>query len=298
MFIYFAVNGNVNSSPSSDHEKSHKTLSLESMYQRLVYFAAISDNHFDEAKDMLASVKICFPEKKIILYDLGLNQARRRQLTQQGNIELRPFPFKEYSNVPYLKNLFNYGWKPIITHKVSFESDVLMYGDASLRLISCNITPVLEHLRKFPFFAGHPIYHKAIEFTHDGMIKYLEFPRTRKDMADTPSLATGIWLLLVNSETRKKIMEPWFDCALHKECMAPAGSQLGPCHFTDKHDGHYVGCHRYDQSALNLILAREYGLDYYLQGTNLNISNGTFFIKRKNNKTPPLTFLQAGASQT
>ena len=250
------------------------------MYQHLIILTAISDNHFSESKGMFSTVRNCFPEKKIIVYDLGLNETNKRHLTQQDNTELRPFPFEEYSNITYLKDLKCYGWKPIIAYKVSLEYDVILYGDSSLRMKSCNIAPALEHLLKFPIFSGHPVHYRAIEFTHDGMIEYLKFPNTRKEMADVKTYSGGLWLLLVNSESRKKIIEPWFDCALHKQCMAPAGSQRKPCHFTDIHDGHYVGCHRYDQSALNLILAREYGLHYFSRGADHTISDKLFMIKR------------------
>ena len=58
---------------------------------------------------------------------------------------------------------------------------------------------------------------------------------------------------------KEKFIEPWLDCALHVECIAPKGSKGWPCGHIINHDGHYIGCHRYDQSALNLILAREFG---------------------------------------
>ena len=265
---------------SSGNGDSKKTLSVKDMYQHLIIVTALSDNHVSESQDMFSTVRNCFPEKKILVYDLGLNQANRRKLTQKGNIEIRPFPFKEYSNVTYLKDLYCYGWKPIIAYKVSLEYDVILYGDSSLRMKSCNITPALEHLLKFPILSGHPVSHKAIEFTHDGMIKYLKFPKTRTEMADIGTYSGGLWLLLVNSESQKKIIEPWLDCALHKECMAPAGSKRGPCGFNQTHDGRYIGCHRYDQSALNLILAREYGLDYFSRGADGTISSKLFMIKR------------------
>ena len=266
---------------NADNDNS-RTLSVEDMYLRLTIFTAISSNHFIEAQDMLSSFSKCFPEKKIILFDLGLTEAQRTNLSQRSYLDFRPFPFEEYKNVPYLKNLFMYGWKPLITQKISLESDVIMYSDASVRMISCNIRPALEHLLKFPIFPGNPAQHyKAIEFTHDGMMKYLEFPKTRKSIADVPTFQTGVWLILVNGDSRKKIIEPWVDCALHKECMAPEGSQRKPCNMTKKHDGHYIGCHRYDQSAINLILAREYGPNFFSRGSVPSISKKLFIIQRR-----------------
>ena len=211
---------------------------LEDMYKHLVYVTALSDNHFQEANYMFASVTNRFPNKEIIVYDLGLSVAHRDELVQQYHIQLRNFPFEEYSNLTYLKNLFLYGWKP--------EYDIIMYGDASVRMVSCNITPALEHLLQFPFFSGAPIIYRTIKFTHDGMIHYLKFPKSRTDMANIETFQGGCWLLLVNDESRKKIIDPWMDCAMHKECMTPTGSKRVPCNFAKTQNGDYIGCHRYD----------------------------------------------------
>ena len=49
-------------------------------------------------------------------------------------------------------------------------------------------------------------------------------------------------------------MRHWVDCAKKMECIAPEGSRLAPCNWSEPI---FAGCHRYDQSALNLILFRE-----------------------------------------
>ena len=54
-------------------------------------------------------------------------------------------------------------------------------------------------------------------------------------------------------------MIPWVDCAEHVECISPKGAKRGPCNWKLKPDYLYVGCHRYDQSALNVLLMREFG---------------------------------------
>ena len=257
-----------------------KLPSIADLHRQLVCVTAISDNHFREAQEFFTTVQHCLPDKKIIVYDLGLNLNNRRQVSNYTNVELHAFPFDDYSHLPYVRVLKNYAWKPIVFKLVSQEYDVIMYGDASLRMRTCDINPALEHLLKFPLLNAHPIGYRAIEFTHDSMMTYLNYPKTRKEMAGVQTLEASGWLLWANDLMKEKLIEPWFDCALHKECIAPEGAVLWPCKFTSQHDGHFVGCHRYDQSAILLILAREFGLHFESKASDKSISDTLWTIKK------------------
>ena len=248
------------------------------LYEHLVCVTAISDNHFRESHGLFKSVHRCLPDKKIIVYDLGLNFMQREQVRKLQNVELRSFPFDDY--LPYMKDLYTYAWKPVVVKLVSEEYNVIMYGDSSLRMISCDLTSAFKHLLKFPLLNAHSLPYRAIEFTHDGMIEYLHYPKARIDMAAIQTLEAGGWLMWANSFLKKKVIDPWFDCAIHQECIAPDGAKLWPCRFTAKHDGHYVGCHRYDQSAMLLILAREFGLDFESKVSNTAISSRLWAIRK------------------
>ena len=259
--------------------------SVEDLYQRLVHVVAISDNHFREAQGMLSSVECCLPENKIIVYDLGLSQENRNKLSRHYNLELRQFPFSNYSHLPHVKNLLTYAWKPIIIKEVSLEYDVIMYGDSSLRMISCDIEKALKHLLHFPLLSAVPLRYRAVQFTHDGMIEYLRYPKSRRALAGLESLAGGAFLLWATPTMKEKLIEPWLDCALHQECIAPHGAIRRPCFpLTIFLDGHYIGCHRYDQSALNLILAREFGPNVLPRAMDRSLSNSLWIISRKKDR--------------
>ena len=83
---------------------------------------------------------------------------------------------------------------------------------------------------------------------------------------------------------REKLLEPWLDCALHQECIAPEGSRAKPCLFTNEYDGHYIGCHRYDQSALNILMNREFGADVFEKATNTAITDPVWTVQRGSKK--------------
>ena len=270
-------------SHSSSMNVSRAIKSVADLYARLVIATAFSGNHFEEGKGMIGSVQRCLPDKKIVVYDLGLNWSQRRELNSYCNVELRLFPFDNYE--PFMKDLGYFSWKVVIAKILSQEYNVIMYGDSSLRMISCDINKAVAHLFKFPFLDSRPLRYHTIEFTHDGMIQYLGYPPSRKFMAKVKTVQAGCWLMWANSIMQEKLIEPWLDCALHVECIGPKGARHHPCNLTDmNHDGRYVGCHRYDQSALNLILTREFGLDAVSKACNVRISYTLWTVQRSPTK--------------
>ena len=257
--------------------------SIEAMYRRLVALNAFSSNHYREALDMIGSVQKYLPHTKIIVYDIGLTAEERESVSTLCNVELRSFNFNKYP--PHVKrNIRNFAWKPLILQElVDEEYDVILYGDASLRVTAHNIGTALQCLLDFPFLDVMQMNISIISTTHDQMIKYFEFPPSRQYMAHWGTIQGGGWFLLVNDLTREKLIAPWVDCALHKECIAYESKKRKLCDFTlNVHDnGTYVGCHRYDQSALNIILAKHFGLDVWDKVVRENITSQLVtFVRR------------------
>jgi hypothetical protein len=232
------------------------------MLCKLVVVTALSSNHFRESQDFFGSVLSKLPNSKVIVYDLGLTWTQVNIIQSYCNVlEVRKFDFARYP--PHTKNLFTYAWKPFIIKEVSEEYELLFYCDASCR-IKNTFTTYITRLIKFPLLPATWLHHSVVRTTHDGMLKYLTPHLTRAWMVEV--LPNGIqatgFLLLVNQILKERILTPWVDCAEHVDCIAPQGAKLWPCNFNRLPNTSYVGCHRFDQSALNLILIRELGLSF------------------------------------
>ena len=211
---------------------------------------------------MFASVQANLPHTRIIVYDIGLSVGEKTQLSNYCNVEIRAFNFRKYPS--YVKTLDKYAWKPIILSEISREYEVVLFGDASLRIHQPPVERIVRLLLEFPYVPGPRGAIPITTLTHDSTLNYLGFnmsrPMAAKQMNYT--IESGLYCVWFTDVIREKWVKRWLDCALHEECIAPTGTSPYGCKFDllKISDGAYIGCHRFDQSALNVIMYQEFDL--------------------------------------
>ncbi|XP_038045969.1 uncharacterized protein LOC119720382 [Patiria miniata] len=228
-------------------------MDAEELFNRTAIVTAISQNHFRESKGMIGSVQEILPHKKIIVYDLGLTPQGVTEAKRLCNVELRSFDFSKYP--PHVKNLYKYSWKPLIIRDALEEFGVVFWGDASARIQKDPLVlfPVLKQQQGFMAIVEQYGSSKMLARTNPKMFKELQINMEKFVKDDGYSMCMeGNRLLFANTpQVQTKIIEPWVECALREECIAPAGSVRGINQKKpDKHT------HRYDQAALALIVYR------------------------------------------
>ena len=254
---------------------------IDYFYCKLIIVSAISSNHMAEATELIKSVQQHMANTRLIMYSLGLIDEEMALLDSYCNVEVRVFDFHKYPDLAYAKNnLRKFGWKPVIVKEVSDEYDVVLWLDASGRLTRSLDPNVFKHLQKTPTFLAGPwegryCLHSndpIVSYTHDSTLRYL-FPNKshdlaalRKELVIWGHMQATVWLVWLHEEMKKKFLNNWVDCAFHEECMAPRDAVVD-CNplkrwFIGQYSpqGQYIGCHRYDQSALDMILYREFGV--------------------------------------
>ena len=216
--------------------------------------SAISSNHYEEAKDMIGSAQHFLPTRRIVIYDLGLQESQRKELKKLCNVELRKFDFEKYP--PYVKSLDKYAWKPIIIRQLAHEAEYIFWGDSSIRFVK-DFESTFSKLDKFPL-KGHHHNPDIVQLTHTGTLDYLNV--TREAMQNVNGIEGGVVLYKTN-EVAMHIIDVWYDCAMHEDCIAPKNTGIYGCNFSLAKPGStkYIGCHRFDQS-LNVVIVTISGL--------------------------------------
>ena len=101
-------------------------------------------------------------------------------------------------------------------------------------------------------FAGH----NTFVVTHKTMYEYL--PTNLTEMQRIYQYEANIMLMYGTKAVFDDVIKWWVLCALVERCMAPVYAVA--CRKTPPDV--YAGCHRYDQTAINILLANKYNYNY------------------------------------
>ncbi|KAI8393306.1 uncharacterized protein BYT42DRAFT_550599 [Radiomyces spectabilis] len=214
---------------------------------------AASSNHFCALESMLYSLKevkmdvttSMYP--RLVVYDLGLTETQRAVLRNlyehQFFDDLVTLNYSAYPSFwDITVNRGEYAWKV-----GAIKESQIKYGGVIVWLDTGDIPnrrfmeTIPTYIRQHGFWSPRSTGLMGAKFNHDGLFAY--FKTTRKQYAKWENCnGAALGFDTENAHVMDQILNPWFDCALEKECIAPQGSSRAN--------------HRQDQSAVTLLALR------------------------------------------
>ena len=101
---------------------------------------------------------------------------------------------------------------------------------------------------------GHSVY----SATHAQTYEYL--PTLVGRMPDVTQHECGAMFLYRTEKVWTYLLKWWLLCSLDPKCISPK-SKLNCEDVYKRGRGHYANCHRYDQSAMNILMANTFGFE-------------------------------------
>ncbi|PIC54199.1 hypothetical protein B9Z55_003551 [Caenorhabditis nigoni] len=203
---------------------------------------------------LISSIRKLGYRQKIILYNLGIAQDNLKLLEENScHLEIRNFNFSNFP--PSMTQLKSYRWKSIVIAQVLRDYGSLWYLDSSVIFEKSNVSHVYDLVNCYGKVRKRYKVYKYFP-TNPGELK-----KEKAKMYDA-----GFVFAVNTRQTMMNIVKWYFLCALEEDCMAPKSAVLG-CQFVDDDRFRtYAGCHRYDQSIINLVLANQFWYDrrYYV----------------------------------
>ena len=252
------------------------TLNYENV-RKFVFVTAASSDFYTPLLALISSIQTNFPDRDIFVFDLGLNKNQSEELGMLCNVIIRDFHalFKGFPR--HIFDLNSYAWKALAIHDILSTSPGVFWVDTSVRFDRYNLTAVYEHLvmnsQGIGLFSktGHSIY----AATSKQMYHYLPTQTSRTESVE--QLEANSMLLFKTRPVSSQVLQWLFLCSLDKNCIQPENVRRF-CDFKNSDRFHtFANCHRFDQSALNILLANMFQFqssEYFLNDDILHIERG------------------------
>ncbi|GIY57334.1 uncharacterized protein CDAR_526121 [Caerostris darwini] len=217
-----------------------------------VFVTALSQSDSPYIHGFLKSFQHYFINSLLIIYDLGLSPSDYSLISgvcNSTNCIVRNFDFDAYPS--HVQNLQLFAYRPIIIQEVLNQAGAVIMMDVQYIFTSGDIHTIINRAEKDGIVAW-PINQPTSALTHPRMFDYFN---TKQEKFFFHRMVQPNHIVLYNRDiVHSKIMYYWVKCALVPNCIAPIGAQNSGCRFDKKPLYRYSGCHRYDMSALNVVL--------------------------------------------
>ena len=135
----------------------------------------------------------------------------------------------------------------------------VLWIDSSIRFISNNFSIIFQKaVESDGMLALTSTGHSNFAVTHPHMYEFL--PTSIAGMIKTDQHEANCVLLYRTRPAFENLVWWWMLCALDPLCIAP--TDMTACRNPYTYRDFYLGCHRFDQSALNILLANYFVFDY------------------------------------
>lgn len=196
-------------------------------------------------------------EWRTMVYDLGWTDAQRRQMADHFPfVEVRPFDFSRYPAFVGIRPraVNTNGWKPQILRAVLSECDHVVLWLDSATVMLAPPDPAVAWTERTGLYAPFGGTSTNAELTHPAALAALGADAA---IAALRQRASGVLGFDARQPRIRALVDRWAEVCLDERVIAPPGWTRAN--------------HRFDQSALNVLIAQERGLE--LTADELDISS-------------------------
>ncbi|KAI5709731.1 hypothetical protein M8J75_002825 [Diaphorina citri] len=270
-----------------------------------IIVTSVQRNQVHHAVGFVRNIMTQLPNHSAVVYNLGLSSYDVKMLMKFCNSS-RCFVIDfNYDLFPsHVSKLSLHAYRPVVIQDALNFAGAVLYMECDVRFSFGNITSLVNKslqsgiiLSEQEDISASNQKHAVTSLTHPKMFEY--FQTVVDNFQFTPMMSVRTMLVYNTKAIHENVMLPWVQCALIQECIYPIGAQSDGCRFDKKPQYRYSGCHRYDESSLNVVLGLYFGVDnaslYSWDDSRTHIfSNVTDevaereYIILKNNMTGPL----------
>ncbi|KAK7103462.1 hypothetical protein V1264_018349 [Littorina saxatilis] len=233
--------------------------SVASVTHHKYIFATASSSHYsNKLRTLVANLKQrLFPKVDnftFVVFDLGLTTDQRKEIQKTCGCQMIDFPFSALPS--FVKELKCYAWKPLIVNALLAKSEFTVWMDTSvLWSADADVTSIFQRLKERGMLFARDGLGTIAQRTQESTFQHFGDRSCQYEPYDEVYATYGFF----RNEpfVREAVVKPWVSCALKWTCLCI------PDHLSKLHCGHKLprarsACHRFDQSALGIIVSKLY----------------------------------------
>lgn len=222
------------------------------------FVTAARQTTYGAALHLIYSIQLMMPGETIHVYDLDLTNEQKKHLMSICNVKVQLFMKKLFP--PYVSNLDNLHWKPLVIQTALAEFGHITWINPNWKLATQEFSSVIHdsHDTGILLITQSASY-STYAVTHRSMLSFIPTTNMEKLKQDN-HLEIKAMIIHNTPDVHEKFMKLFTACAMEESCLAPRGARW-QCSF-DFTGRKPANCHRYDESAINILLKNMFDFDY------------------------------------
>lgn len=214
------------------------------------FVTAGSHSTYPAAIEFIYSVQYFFPKSKIAIFDIGLTQDERDFINSLCNTRVENLWLQFWPEALY--KIRHRVWRPLLLQLALAKYFHYIYLEPGRFVNKQDLRRYLAHSRKHGVtVAGRQLKYSSFVVTSPHMYSFLK--TNERKLQRTPHFDFTLLILHNTARVRNYFMRHLVACAMEDYCIAPPDSKAS-CDTNLANNKRYANCHRYDESAINLIL--------------------------------------------
>lgn len=198
---------------------------------------AVNSGYYAALKNLIGSLHYWEPDRKIVVYNLGLNKQSLDELSNICGVTVH-WPAGIPSYLPeHTRVMKVYAWKPFVIKDAVDRYEKIFYMDGGSD-VRAPLTRVDSDIEQDGFFYVRDGGVNVADLAHVGIFQYLNL--SKSDFKEKKVFYGTYQGYIKGGFAYFHILDPMIRCAENANCISPPGSNLGN--------------HRYDQTALSIFV--------------------------------------------
>ncbi|RUS88482.1 hypothetical protein EGW08_003740 [Elysia chlorotica] len=216
------------------------------------FVTAGSHSTYPAAIEFVYSIQYFYPDSNIAVYDIGFTKEEKNYINNLCRTEVVTLWLEMWPESLY--TIRHRVWRALVLQFAMAKFGHYVYVEPGRFVYKQGIRDYIDASRKHGVvFGGRQLKHSSFVVTNPHMYTFLR--TNERKLQATPHFELSLAVIHNTRRVKHEFMRFLVSCALEEYCISPPGSKSS-CDINLGNNKKYARCHRYDESAINLIVNR------------------------------------------